>query len=192
MNTKTIPFRLMTAAIVASAFAGPLPALATSDTATTGMSMGTAMQGEVPSLPPVHGFVDGEPMLFIHTEVSDAGISKILTEMMGGSPVPVVPSLANVSAEILAPVYVFTNGFSGMGPMGPLGGQPDIFVGVPGQEGYSPLRNIILVTWTDGAEIVAMKSYDELKVAIDSGAITTKEAGVVANMPFLTWPGGSR
>ena len=86
-------------------------------------------------------------MLFIHTETSDPGVSKVLTDMMGGSPVPVVAALAAAPAAMLAPVYVFTNGYSGMGPMGPMGGQPDIFVGAPGEPGYSPLRSIMLVTW---------------------------------------------
>ena len=37
-----------------------------------------------------------------------------------------------------------------------------------------------------------LKSFDELKNAIDSGTVNTKEAGIVVNMPFLTWPGGTR
>jgi hypothetical protein len=158
----------------------------------SGMKMGMVMVADAPTVPAVNGFIDGQKMLFIHTEVSDAGVAKILTDMMGGSPVPVVPSLAKATAEMLAPVYVFTNGHSGMGPMGPLGGQPDIFDKAPGEEGYSPLRNIILVTWSEGASISTLKSLDELKSAIDSGAVSTKEAGIVVNMPFLTWPGGKR
>jgi hypothetical protein len=190
IKTLAKPMRLFAVALVAFALALPLPVMAGSDGAATGMDM--AMSPDGPVVPAVSGFIDGQPMLFMHTEVSDAGISKILVDMMGGSPVPVVPSLALAPAEMLAPVYVFTNGYGGMGPMGPLGGQPDIFVGAPGQDGYSPLRNVILVTWSDGANIVEMKSYDELRAAIKTGAVTIQEAGVVINMPFLTWPGGSR
>jgi len=190
MKTTSKPLRFLAATLVASSLALALPALAASNTTSTDMK--TSMPTDAPVVPAVHGFLDGKPILFMHTEVSDAGISKILTDMMGGSPVPVVPSLAKAPPEMLAPVYAFTNGYSGMGPMGPLGGQPDIFVAAPGQTGYSPLRNIIVVTWADGAEITQLKSFDQLKAAIDSGAITTKVAGVVANMPLLTWPGGSR
>lgn len=190
MKTTANSQWLLGAALVAASLAVALPAVAASDTASGGMSMD--MSADAPMVPAVHGFVDGEAMLFMHTEVSDASISKILVEMMGGSPVPVVPSLAKIPAELLAPVYVFTNGYSGMGPMGPLGGQPDIFVGVPGQAGYSPLRNIITVTWADGADIVELRSFSALKTAIDSGAVSTQVAGVVVNMPMLTWPGGSR
>jgi hypothetical protein len=199
MKTTSKPLQNLGAALIAALLSAPMPLLAASDNAGSGMnmnsgsmSMGMGQPADAPIVPAVHGFIDGEPMLFMHTEVSDAGISKILVDMMGGSPVPVVPSLADAPAELLAPVYVFTNGYSGMGPMGPLGGQPDIFVGAPGQDDYRPLRNVMLTQWADGADITMLKSWDELKAAIDAGAITTKPAGVVVNMPFLTWPGGSR
>lgn len=174
--------------LLTSVMAMPALVHASSDTGSSSMGMPV----DAPVVPAVNGFIDGEKMLFIHTEISDAGVAKILTDMMGGSPVLVVPSLANAPAEMLAPVYVFTNGYSGMGPMGPLGGQPDIFDKAPGEAGYSPLRNIIIVTWNAGATIVPLKSYEGLKNAIDSGAISTKETGFVVNMPFLTWPGGTR
>ena len=54
----------------------------------------------------------GQKILFLHTETSDPKIAKILTDMMG-SPVLVVPSLARTPKEMLALVYVFTNGVSG-------------------------------------------------------------------------------
>lgn len=176
----------------------PVLAQASSDTNSSGMTMnmGSGMSMEMPTdapiVPAVNGFIDGERMLFIHTEISDPDVAKILVDMMGGSPVPVVPSLADAPASMLAPVYVFTNGYAGKGPMGPLGGQPDIFVFAPGQPGYSPLRDVMLTTWADGATISMLTSYDALKAQIDSGAISVKKAGIVVNMPFLTWPGGTR
>jgi hypothetical protein len=193
------PVKIATLALIIG-LGMPALALASSDTGTSttdmnNMDMGSMDMGSMaagPTVPPVHGFVDGEPILFIHTEISDAAVAKILTDMMGGSPVPVVPSLALAPPEMLAPVYVFTNGYSGAGPMGPLGGQPDIFDKYPGQEGYSPLRNVILATWADGANVEMLMSLDTLNAAIDAGSITTKEAGIVVNMPFLIWPGGTR
>jgi hypothetical protein len=175
----------------------PASVLASSDNGTSStdmnnMDMGSMDMAAGPTVPPVHGFVDGEPILFMHTEISDPDVAKILTDMMGGSPVPVVPSLAKAPPEMLAPVYVFTNGYGGTGPMGPLGGQPDIFDKYPGQDGYSPLRNVILTTWAEGANVQMLMSLDALNAAIDAGAITTKEAGIVVNMPFLIWPGGTR
>lgn len=145
-----------------------------------------------PTVPPVTGYSEGHEILFIHTETSDPEIAKILTDMMGGSPVLVVPSLAKAPLDVLARVYVFTNGKTGDGPTGPLGGQADIFEHPPGDPEYSPLRAVNLVTWKDENSARVLKSGAELQTAIDRGAVTIDEPGVVVNMPFLTWPGGQR
>jgi len=147
---------------------------------------------DAPTIPPVTGYSEGETILFMHTETSDEKIAKILTDMMGGSPVLVVPSLAHAPKELLARVYVFTNGMTGDGPMGPLGGQADIFENPPGDPAYSPLRRVVLVTWKDEKSARVLKSAAELRAVIQIGEVDTEEPGVVVNMPFLTWPGGNR
>ena len=150
------------------------------------------MPANAPTVPPVTGYSDGQEILFIHTEASDPKIAKILTDMMGGSPVLVVPALAKAPKELVARVYVFTNGKTGDGPTGPLGGQADIFEHPPGDAGYRPLRAVTLVTWKDEAAARVLTSVAALQSVIDSGAVNVKEPGVVVNMPFLTWPGGRR
>ena len=156
------------------------------------MPMGGMKPVRGPTIPAVAGYAEGQDILFIHTEASDAKIAKILTDMMGGSPVLVVPALAKAPKELLAPVYVFTNGKTGDGPMGPLGGQADIFEYPPGDAGYRPLRAITLVTWKDETAARTLKSAAELRRVIESGAVSIEDPGVVVNMPMLTWPGGSR
>ena len=153
---------------------------------------GMKMPANAPTVPAVTGYSEGQEILFIHTETSDPKIAKILTDMMGGSPVLVVPALAKAPPDLLARVYVFTNGKTGDGPTGPLGGQADIFEHPPGDAGYRPLRSVTLVTWRDVTAARVLKSTAELQRVIDSGALSIKEAGVVVNMPFLTWPGGKR
>ena len=154
--------------------------------------MGTMMAPkDAPVVPPVTGYADGQEILFLHTETSDPKIAKILTDMMG-SPVLVVPSLARAPKEMLASVYVFTNGVSGNGPMGPLGFQPDVFDNPPGHSGYSPLRTIVLVTWQDGSSARTLTSAAEVQQVKNAGEITIEEPGVVVNMPFVTWPSGRR
>ncbi len=153
---------------------------------------GMEMPKNAPTVPAVAGYSEGQEILFIHTETSDPKIAKILTDMMGGSPVLVVPALAKAPPDLLARVYVFTNGKTGDGPTGPLGGQADIFEHPPGDAGYRPLRAVTLVTWKDVTAARVLKSTAELQRVIDSGALSIKEAGVVVNMPFLTWPGGKR
>lgn len=153
---------------------------------------GMKMPADAPTVPPVTGYSQGQEILFIHTETSDPKIARILTDMMGGSPVLIVPALARAPKELLAPVYVFTNGKTGDGPTGPLGGQADIFAHPPGDAAYRPLRAITLVTWKDEKSARVLKSVAALRRVVASGAVSLKEPGVVVNMPFLTWPGGRR
>jgi len=144
--------------------------------------------GDAPSVPAGMAYLDGQEIRFIHTEVSDADVAKLLTDMMA-SPVLTVPSLAKASPEMLAFVYVFKNGVEGMGP---LGFQPDVFDNPPGSDGYTPLRKIVFVTWAEGTKARELKSLAEVKEAESKGELTLEESGVVVNMPFITWPGGTR
>ncbi len=155
------------------------------------MSTNRMMSRNIPMVPPVTGYAEGQEILFLHTEASDPRIARILTDMMG-SPVLVVPSLAKAPSEMLAPVYVFTNGKKPDGAMGPLGFQPDVFPNPPGQIEYTPLRKIVLVTWKDAAAARVLRSAAEVRDAINSGQATVEEPGVIVNMPMLTWPGGQR
>jgi uncharacterized lipoprotein YbaY len=142
----------------------------------------------VPAVPAGIAYAEGQEIRFIHTEVSDPEIAKLLSDMMS-SPVLVVPSLASAPQEMLSKVYVFTNGIQGMGP---LGFQPDIFDNPPGTPGYRPLRTIILATWKDESKARELRSVGEVAEAESAGEITLEQPGVVVNMPFITWPGGQR
>lgn len=154
-------------------------------------TMGGMAMADAPMPPPVHGYSEGEAIFFLHTEASDSKIAEILTEMMR-SPVPVVPSLARSTAEMTAPVYVFTNGIGPDGPRGPLGYQPDVFGHPPGSPGYTPLRRIVEVTWKDGATPRLLTAAKDIKAAAEEGSITLGETDVIVNMPMVTWPGGQR
>ena len=150
---------------------------------------GTGMDMKAPAAVPAgRAYAEGQEIFFMHTEVSDEGVAKILTDMMS-SPVLVVPSLAKASDEMLANVYVFKNGLKGMGP---LGFQPDVFDNPPGTAGYRPLRRLILVSWQDAQAARELKSLAEVQAALDKGELTAEQPGVVINMPFVTWPGGKR
>ena len=132
--------------------------------------------------------MDGQRIRFIHTEASDPEVSKLLTEMKG-SPVLIVPSLAKAPKELLANVYVFTNGVAGEGPFK---FQPDVFDNPPGQAGYTPLRALQLVSWKRPERARELKSAGEVKQALTQGEIEIKQPGVVINMPMITWPDGHR
>ncbi len=148
--------------------------------------------GTAVTVPPVDGFYAEQSIQFIHTEASDKQIAQLLTGMMG-SPVIFVSQLAGVPESALGNVYVFTNGVAPEGAMGgPLGFQPDVFDSAPGDEAYSPLRAVNLVTWAEAAEPRVLRSAGAIRAAEQAGELAIERPGVVVNMPLLTWPGGHR
>ncbi len=167
---------LLITALLAAAFL--LPAC---NTATQG-------SGSYAQVPAGKAYAEGKEIFFTHTEASDQGIADKLTGMMK-SPVLYVPSLAQVPAESRAQVYVFENGITGKGP---LGFQADVFNFPPGSEGYSPLREIILVKWADASLAVELKSETDILGALASDQLSLTPSGVVVNMPFIVWDGGKR
>jgi hypothetical protein len=140
------------------------------------------------SVPAGKAYAEGKEIFFSHTEASDPGIAEKLSNMMQ-SPVLHVPSLADVPAASLADVYVFENGVAGKGP---LGFQPDVFDSPPGTQGYSPLRQIILVNWGEGVSARELKAEADILKAEQDGQLTLQPTGVVVNMPFMVWEGGRR
>jgi len=159
------------------------------DGGVAGDGMGGMEKG--PQIPPVHGYYHGQDILFIHTEASDPQVADMLTAMMG-SPVIVVPGLAEAPDSALGTVYVFANGVRPDGPRGPFGFQPDVFDSAPGDEDYSPLRALNLVTWRGEDSATVLRSAEEVEAAIADGRLTVERPGTVVNMPFVGWPGGER
>lgn len=139
-------------------------------------------------LPAGKAWADGKEIYFVHTEASDPGVAETLTNMME-SPVILVPSLADIPAESLANVYVFTNGVAGDGPFG---FQADVFDNPPGSDGYTPLRSLNVVTWTDESAARELTHVDDVLAAEAAGEVTIEQPGVVINMPFVVWDGGQR
>jgi hypothetical protein len=139
-------------------------------------------------LPAGKAYAEGKEIYFVHTEASDSGVAEKLTNMMK-SPVVYVPSLANVPAESLANVYVFTNGLKGSGPFG---FQSDVFDNPPGTDGYTPLRRLNAVTWNDASKARELKAAAEVLAAESAGELAIEQPGVVINMPFVVWDGGKR
>lgn len=149
------------------------------------------MAADVPRFPPVAAYYDGERVFFAHTETSDEEISDVLTGMMN-SPVLTVPDLAKAPKDTLGAVYVFTNGVTPDGPRGPMGFQPDVFDSAPGEPGYTPLRQLVELTWTDNVEPRLLTASEEVEEAVGAGELRERRTDVVVNAPLLTWPGGKR
>ena len=141
-----------------------------------------AEQAQTAALPVMKGYADGKEIYFTHLEASDEGVAKQLTDMFQ-SPVFFVPSLAKAPAETLANIYSFKNGVKG---------QVSVFDNPPGMVGYSPLRQLIIVVWTDETKARELKSVTEIVAAKDAGELAVKPTGIVVNMPFVVWDGGKR
>lgn len=150
-----------------------------------------SMMGGDHTVPPVAGYYGGEEIHFIHTEASDPTVATMLSGMMD-SPVPTVASLADMPPSALGRVFVFKNGVKPDGDRGPFGYQPDVFDSVPGDETYTPLRAISVVTWKEGARARVLRSANEMAEAEAAGEITVARPGVVVNMPIVSWPNGGR
>ncbi len=76
----------------------------------------------------------------------------------------------------LADIWAVTNGADG---------QRNIIDTVPGRKDYSPLWDVNLVTWKDGATPRVLRSAAAVKKALAAGEVTIKEPGVVVNCPVL-------
>ncbi|MGQ0702881.1 MAG: DUF7482 domain-containing protein [Gemmatimonadales bacterium] len=143
------------------------------------------------ALPPaVAGYSEGQEISFLHTEASDSTVAGMLTEMKH-SPVLVVPRLAQVPPEILGNVFVFRNGVKPSGARGPFGFQPDVFDCPPSMACYTSLRAVNLVTW-ERDEARVLRSAADIRQAAGQGLLRIERPGIVVNMPWVRWPGGSR
>lgn len=160
----------------------------TSEQMTPSGQMGMPGMQDAPSFPPVPAFADGSTISFIHSEASDPDIAQTLSFMMG-SPVAVVPALADAPEEMLAEIYVFTNGVSGMGPMG---FQLDVLDHMPGESGYTPLRRVSHVSWSNPQQARVLRSATEIEEAQAEGLVTIETTEVVINAPVLQWRLGRR
>ena len=138
----------------------------------------------VPSvvLPLVHCWYKGQVAYYIQTEASDAG----LAQQQG---VNYAPSLANaISANPAAvgAIYHVTNFTqanvipSAPIPAGPGNTDPS----------YSPLWQVILVTWNPTASPYVLKSEEDVLNAQAEGLVTIASTDIVVNCPVIYTPSG--
>jgi hypothetical protein len=76
----------------------------------------------------------------------------------------------------LAPIWTFTNGAAG---------QHNIIDVVPGEKGYTPLWQVIKVTWAAGKTPRVLRSADDVKKAETDGEVTLATTSTVVNCPVL-------
>jgi len=138
-------------------------------------------------IPMMKGYENGNEIFFIGTDVSDEGIAAQLTDMSGFK-VNHAPLLAQTPQDARGQVYIFENGVEGNGP---LGFQIPVTNAKPGDEMYSPLQQVIFVSWTDQSAAIELKSVEEIMEHEGMGHLTINQTEVVANHPAIQWNGGS-
>jgi hypothetical protein len=139
------------------------------------------------NIPLMKGYENGNEIFFIGTDVSDEGIATMLTEITGFK-VNFAPLLAQTPKDARGQVYIFENGVQGDGP---LGFQVPVTNAKPEDEGYSPLQQINLVSWTDQSAATELKSVDEIMEHEGMGHLAINRTGVIGNHPAVQWNGGS-
>ena len=76
----------------------------------------------------------------------------------------------------IAPIWAFANGADG---------QRNVIDTVPGRKDYSPLWEVNLVTWNDGATARVLRSAADVKKALAAGEATVKKPGIVVSCPVI-------
>jgi hypothetical protein len=142
-------------------------------------------------IPLMKGYENGNDIFFIGTDVSDKQAADQLTEMTNFT-VNVAPILSQTPESARGQIYVFTNGIPGKGPNG---FQLPVLNANPGNESYSPLAQVNMVTWNNtGADLSPgkeLKSVQEIMSAQKSGQLTIQKTDIIANHPGVKWEGGS-
>ncbi len=138
------------------------------------------------TLPLVKGYVNGNQVFYITTEVSDRNVAEHLTNI-SGSKVVYTPSLKFTPENALAKIYEFKNGINGSGPQG---FQPNVADSQPGDPAYSPLWMIQLVEWKPNVTAMELKSESEIIKAQKDGLLTISPTDIIVNCPFVKWNGG--
>jgi hypothetical protein len=140
-------------------------------------------------LPLVKGYADGNEIFYITTEVSDKTLANYLTNLTK-SRVVYTPALNYAPPQSLSNIYEFTNGIKGSGPEG---FQPNIADSQPGDNKYSPLWKVNLVTWNNGTTTTPreLTSEEDIVNAIKNKELTIKPTNIIVNCPFVQWKDGS-
>ncbi len=94
-------------------------------------------------------------------------------------------SPASGSTVAVAPIYMLVTGTAADGSPIPVEGQHNIVDVVPGEDGYSDLWEVMLVTVEPGYEADSIRS----KADIDAAGLDVAAAGLIVNCPIV--PAGS-
>ncbi len=130
------------------------------------------------------GFFEKDSVYYVITDSSNQTIAEKASK---GWNVQFAPKLRWAPASSQDPIYVFTNGAKGEGIYGY---QNEIFASSPEQGSYSPLRNLVLVSWKTGQKAQILNSTEQVLKAEKESRIKIVMTNITINAPQIVWPGG--
>lgn len=137
---------------------------------------------------PLHkGYENGNDIYFIVTDVSDKNTASLVTNNTGFK-VNYAPTLSQTPESAKGQVYVFTNGINGNGS---LGYQNEVMNANPGDKDYSPLFQVNLVSWNEGANVSEIRSVGQLNQSLQNNDLSINKTDIVVNHPAIKWSNGS-
>ena len=124
---------------------------------------------------------DGRTIYYIVTDATPSGPASV----MGVTNAPTLAKTLNSTAVV--DQYQFTNGIKGSGP---LGFQPDIASATLGDDTYSPLCRISIVTWNESAKASVLETIDDINAKKSTGDVTVElakpmDSDYIVNCPFI-------
>ncbi|MDH3312412.1 MAG: hypothetical protein OEM28_04590 [Nitrosopumilus sp.] len=124
---------------------------------------------------------DGRTIYYIVTDATPSGPAG----MMGVVSAPTSASLIANSAAV--DLYQFKNGLEGTGP---LGFQPGIAAGAPGDANYSPMWRIFMIGWVDPENAQLLETIDDMNAykeagLVDIGIARPMDSDHIVNCPFI-------
>ena len=124
---------------------------------------------------------DGRTIYYIVTDATPSGPAG----MMGVVSAPTSARLIANSAAV--DLYQFKNGLTGTGP---LGFQPGIAAGAPGDANYSPMWRIFMIGWASPENAQVLETIDDMNAykkagLIDIGIARPMDSDHIVNCPFI-------
>ena len=124
---------------------------------------------------------DGRTSYYIVTDATPEGPAG----MMGVVNAPTSASM--IASPAAVDLYQFANGIAGTGP---LGFQPGIATAALGDETYSPMWRIYLVTWNDPYKASVLETKADIDAMVDDGLVTVElarpmDSDHIVNCPFI-------
>ncbi|HYL65904.1 MAG TPA: hypothetical protein VEU72_01980 [Nitrosopumilaceae archaeon] len=118
---------------------------------------------------------DGSTIYYIATDASQMGPADMLGIVLASK------TQATITTSSSADLYQFSNGIKGSGP---LGFQSGVGATKPGDQYYSPMWRIQVVTWKDPSMATVLENTQDLTSKSDM--TTTTLAGFIVNCPFFS------